>query len=181
MIIFLSESFSLASHFMPSMQSFINASVSLKSSENVISQSHVATVKSLIKEVYLDHKEDHINNHARLLSTSWYHGLLLLQYETNIVEVLASALHFVTDISENICMMLVYNKLGHLFKRDVSDFKSILKNNTFILSTNVIKDLDSYELDLLISQVYKNDAFWNSNTGKYWDNLLPKCRYSKFV
>ena len=170
----LSESFSLASHFMTSMQSFVNASVSLKSSENIISKSHVSTVKSLIKEVYLDHKEDHINNHARLLSASWYHGLLLLQYETNIVEVLASALHFVTDISENICMMLVYNKLGHLLKRDVSDFKSILKNNTFVLSTNVIKDLDGYELDLLISQVYKNDAFWESNTGKYWDNLLPK-------
>ena len=79
---------------MPSIQSFINASVSLKSSENVISQSHVATVKSLIKEVYLDHKEDHINNHARLLSTSWYHGLLLLQYETNIVEVFSLNLVF---------------------------------------------------------------------------------------
>ena len=71
-------------------------------------------------------------------------------------------------------MMLVYNKLGHLLKRDVSDFKSILKNNNFVLSTNVIKDLDGYELDLLISQVYKNDAFWNSNAGKYWSNLLPK-------
>ena len=166
---------------MPSMQSFINTSVSLKSSENSISQSHVATVKSLIKEVYLDHTEDHINNHARLLSASWYQGLLLLQYETNIVRFLASALHFVTDIPENICMMLVFNKLGHYFKRDVSDFKSILKNNTFVLSTNVIKDLDYYELDLLISQVYKNVTFWESNTGKYWDNLLPKGRYSKIV
>ena len=108
----------------------------------------------------------------RLLSilVSW---ITLPQYETNIVEVLAST-HFVTDISENICMMLVYNKLGHLLKRDVSDFKSILKNNNFVLSTNVIKDLDGYELDLLNSQVYKNDAFWNSNTGKYWNNLLPK-------
>ena len=94
----LSKSFSLASHFMSSMQSFINASVNLKSSENCISHSHVETVKNLIKEVFLDHKEDDIENHARLLSASWYHGLLLLQYETNIVEVLASALHFVTDI-----------------------------------------------------------------------------------
>ena len=132
------------------------------------------TVKNLIKEVFLDHKEDHIDNHARLLSASWYQGLMLLQYETNIVEVLASALHFVTDIPEDICMMLIFNKLGYIFKRDVSDFKTILNNNTFVLSTNVIKDLDSYELDLLISQVYKNDAFWESNTGKYWDNLLPK-------
>lgn len=170
----LSKSFSLASHFIPSMQSFINASISLKSSENSISHSHVATVKSLIKEVYLDHTEDHINNHARLLSASWYQGLMLLQHETNIIELLASALHFVTDISENICLMLVFNKLGHLFKSDVSDFKSILKNNTFVLSTNVIKDLDGYELDLLISQVYNNAVFWESNTGKYWDNLLPK-------
>jgi hypothetical protein len=170
----LSKSFSLASHFIPSMQSFINASVSLKSSENSISHSHAETVKSLIKEVYLDHTEDHINNYARLLSASWYRGLMLLQYETNIVEVLASALHFVTDIPENICLMLVFNKLGHRFKRNVSDFKIILKNNNVVLSTNVIKDLDGYELDLLISQVYKNTAFWESNTGKYWDNLLPK-------
>lgn len=170
----LSKSFSLASHFIASMQSFINASVSLKSSENSISHSHAETVKSLIKEVYLDHTEDHINNYARLLSASWYRGLMLLQYETNIVEVLASALHFATDIPENICLMLVFNKIGHRFKRNVSDFKIILKNNNVVLSTNVIKDLDGYELDLLISQVYKNTAFWESNTGKYWDNLLPK-------
>lgn len=170
----LSKALSLASHFLPSMVSYINASMVVSSSSNIVTHSHSSVILNLIKEVYLAHNSDAINNYSRCLSASWYAGLMQLRYEKSIMQVLAIALNYVTDIPVNTCMLLIFDKFSTILKKEVRDFKAILIKNAFVLPKGEVNDLDAYEFEVLINQVYKDELFWNSDIGKYWNKLLPK-------
>ena len=160
--------------FFTGMDCFIHCVESLQGNFiNAFSESHGQKAYDLCLEVFLGSIDNH-KSREKLMMASWHGGMSIAYSQVGIAHALSYGLGHVLGIKHGIGNCLVFNHLSEYYPEGVGIFKKMLQHQNIMLPKNVLKEINSSQMDEMVSTALSMEPLWINALGPDWKKTINR-------
>lgn len=159
-------------HFYTGMDCYIHCIESLEGTYlNEFSKAYGEKSLDLCRQVFLD---DHPDKDDKLMMASFFGGMSIAYSQVGACHALSYGLSYVLGTHHGIGCCIVFDYLKEFYPDGVKEFRIMMEKANIELPRNLIKDLDSEQIEKMITVALGLDPLWENCLGKNWKNIMTK-------
>ncbi|GGI57302.1 iron-containing alcohol dehydrogenase family protein [Winogradskyella haliclonae] len=161
--------------FFTGMDCFVHSIESLNGTFlNAFSQSYGEKAFEICKEVFLEDYLSEEEAQDKLMMASWHGGMSIAYSQVGVAHAMSYGLGYLLGIKHGVGNCIVFDHLEAFYPEGVKLFKQMKEKHNIVLPSDVCKDLDQHQLDIMIDVALGLEPLWENAIGKNWKSKITR-------